>query len=214
MKTSTKTNSPRDGQRRTLRPASALLNTLAASAVACLSACAAIGQSGSEGQGGAGQGGAPPDNPGGLTVPCPCGTEGTFLRALVLARDGSEVSLRVITVIHGETTLRAGDELSLASYGGDLPCYRGTANVVAGDEALAVLRVSATCDASDCLNSPSTSLRMTPWTEDLLMAETAQGRLTVPASEIEQLWNDPSECVDRYGDWAQLPGAFEGGVIP
>jgi hypothetical protein len=53
---------------------------------------------------------------------------------------------------------------------------------------------------------------MTPWADELLMAETADGRLSVPAGELESLWGNVNECLDRYGLWAELPGAFEGGI--
>jgi hypothetical protein len=187
-----------------------LLTGLALGAAAPLGACIASGQSGSEGRAGAGQGGAINDDGGGDVMPCPCEAAGTFLRVTLLARDGGDVTLRIARVIHGETSLRTGDELR-ATDGGQLPCYLGVSSIDVGGEALAVFQPAGSCDASDCADAPG-SVRMTPWADELLLAETAGGRLSVPAGELESLWGNVNECQDRYGLWAELPGAFDGGI--
>jgi hypothetical protein len=183
---------------------------LAFGAAAPLGACDVLGQSGSEGHAGAGPGGAANDQGGGDVVACPCEAAGTFLRVTLLTREGAEVTLRIAQVIHGETSWRAGDELR-ATDGGQLPCYLGVSNIDVGGDALAVFEPASSCDASDCANALG-SVRMTPWANELLMAETAAGRLSVPARELENLWGNVNECLDRYGLWAELPGAFDGEI--
>lgn len=194
-----------------------LLTGLVVAAAAPLGACDATGQSGSEshagaGPGGAGQGGggATVNDDGGDVMACPCEAAGTFLRVTLLARDGGDVTLRIARVIHGETAWRAGDELR-ASDDGQLPCYLGVSSIDIGADALAVFVPAPSCDAGDCADAPG-SVRMTPWAEELLMAETPGGRLSVPASEIDSLWSNVNQCLDRYGLWAELPGAFDGGI--
>jgi hypothetical protein len=58
------------------------------------------------------------------------------------------------------------------------------------------------------------SVQLTPWGDSIVFAETDQARLAVPARELSLLWGDGQQGVARFGDWAELPGAFPGGVAP
>lgn len=169
------------------------------------------GQSGSEGRTGSGAS----DMDVGNTTPCPCEASGTFLRVTLVARSGAEVTLRVEALIHGATALRVGDELR-ATWNGELPCSGEAGAIAVGEPALAVFTALRACDASECteLEPAQGSVQMTAWTDELLIAQTVAARLTVPAAELGQLWSGSPECRERFGDWSQLPGAFEDGVVP
>ena len=53
---------------------------------------------------------------------------------------------------------------------------------------------------------------MTLWEEQILLAATDQAELRVPASELPELVEADLQCLERYGDWASLPGAFPNGA--
>jgi hypothetical protein len=55
-------------------------------------------------------------------------------------------------------------------------------------------------------------VRMTLWEEQILFAATDQAELRVPASELPELVEADLQCLERYGDWASLPGAFPNGA--
>lgn len=197
MKT-TSARSRRGGHTR--RAAAALLLALAAIPGACRRSDDGLrGQSGSEApadNGGNGGGGPAQDqNP-----PCPCGTDAIFLRVTVLESQGPRRRVRVDEVIHGETDRAAGDELDVDD-SGRLPCFVGSAPVADGEPALAAFTPAdeASCDASDC--GTDGSVRLTPWTDPLLFAQTPAGAVSVPASELGSLWSDDVDrCIERHGD--------------
>jgi hypothetical protein len=170
------------------------------------------GQSGSEARAGAG----PVTQDVDL---CPCDALGVYLRVTVLQKEGASLSLRVEAVIHGATPLTHGAELR-ADWNGELPCSGSQTNIGIGTEALVVFtpaeRAGGSCDAAPCENGDWTrgDVRLTPWADQLLMAQTAEASLSVPASELARLWSNQGACLARYGDWSTLPGAFEDGVVP
>lgn len=55
-------------------------------------------------------------------------------------------------------------------------------------------------------------VRMTLWEDQILFAATDQGELRVPASELPELADADTQCLERYGNWHALPGAFPDGV--
>lgn len=132
-----------------------------------------------------------------FTVPCPCNTPGRLLRVLVLARLGDEVTLRVEELVDPVMKLTVGDEFE-ARFLDRLPCFSGSAEVVVGEEALAVLSEGRSA------GRPA-DVRLTPWRTSLLMAKTTEAALWVPAAEVHRLRSDPG-CYDTFGDWADLPG--------
>lgn len=161
------------------------------------------GQSGSEAPAGTGGNPSTPDE----TVPCPCDAGGIFLRVTVLAADDPALrTVRVDAVIHGETDLGVGDRLNVED-DGQLPCSFGSAPVADGQQALAVFTPAepAICDGGTC-SSVAGSVRLTPWADELLFAQTPEGRVAVPASELDSLWSDDVDaCMDRHGDvWRLL----------
>jgi hypothetical protein len=57
-------------------------------------------------------------------------------------------------------------------------------------------------------------VRLTLWEDQILFAATDQAELRVPASELSELQDADEQCIQRYGDWASLPGAFPDGPAP
>ena len=55
-------------------------------------------------------------------------------------------------------------------------------------------------------------VRMTLWEDRILFAASEQAELRVPAGELPELVQADLQCVERYGDWASLPGAFPDGA--
>jgi hypothetical protein len=185
------------------RAAAALLLALGVAVVpfACRRGDDALrGQSGSEAP--AGTGGS--DGTSDESPPCPCGAADIFLRVTVLESDGSLRRVRVDELIHGVTDRAVGDELWVED-DGRLPCFIGSSPVADGQPALAVFTPAdeSSCDASDCIDG---SVRLAPWTDSLLFAQTPRGDISVPASELESLWSDDTElCIERHGDvWRWL----------
>jgi hypothetical protein len=160
------------------------------------------GQSGSEAPAGTGGSEGTSDE----SPPCPCGAAGIFLRVTVLESDGSLRRVRVDELIHGVTDRAAGDELWVED-DGRLPCFIGSSPVADGQPALAVFTPAdeSSCDASDCARIDG-SVRLAPWADSLLFAQTPRGDITVPASELQSLWSDEVElCIERRGDvWLWL----------
>jgi hypothetical protein len=160
------------------------------------------GQSGSEAP--AGTGGS--ENASDESPPCPCGAGGIFLRVTVLDSSGALRTLRVEQVIHGSTDRAVGEELRVED-SGQLPCFVGSSPVADGQLALAVFTPSdePSCDASDCA-AVDGSVRLAPWADDLLFAQTPRGDIRVPASELDGLWSDDVEaCIERHRDvWRLL----------
>jgi len=58
------------------------------------------------------------------------------------------------------------------------------------------------------------SVQLTPWGDSIVFAETDQAQLSVPAGELPLLWGNQLQCVERFGSWGDLPGAFPGGIAP
>jgi hypothetical protein len=158
------------------------------------------GQSGSEAP--AGTGGS--ENVNDENPPCPCGAGGIFLRVSVLDSSGALRRVRVEQVIHGPTDRAVGEELRVED-SGQLPCFIGSSPVADGQSALAVFTPSdePSCDASECSEG---SVRLAPWADDLLFAQTPNGDIRVPASELDSLWSDDVDsCIERHGDvWRRL----------
>jgi hypothetical protein len=163
------------------------------------------GQSGSEAP--AGTGGSPPVND--ENPPCPCGAGDIFLRVTVLESDGTLRRVRVDELIHGQTDRAVGDELRVED-DGRLPCFIGSSPVADGQSALAVFTPAeeASCDASDCARLDG-SVRLAPWADSVLFAQTASGDISVPANELDSLWSDDVEmCIERRGDaWRGRDGS-------
>jgi hypothetical protein len=139
----------------------------------------------------------------------------------------ARVQLRVEEVLGGSAPLEPGVELE-ASNDGRLPCFVGTDAVQVGGEALAQLSwpladdpsceaLDGTCPAPPPLSSEQLttlgSARLTAWEEQLLFAATDEAELRVPASELSTLSGDFEQCIMRFGDWADLPGAFPQGNL-
>ncbi|MGD8861099.1 MAG: hypothetical protein PVI30_13920 [Myxococcales bacterium] len=137
---------------------------------------------------------------GGDVAACPCGPPGTLLRATIEQAEQGEVSLRVQERLHGELALGAGDTLQ-ARYQGRLPCYRGTLQVQAGDEVLALLR-----EGDRLADGRFVDARLSPWQDPLLFARTDEDELTVPQDELASLWGETAACVERFGNWDALQG--------
>lgn len=164
-----------------------------------------------------------------------------LLRVTVLARDaGSDesgafpgcgssappepgcarVRLRVEEVLGGGAPLEPGVELE-ANTNGRLPCFVGTEAVLVGGQALAQLSWPPCEDLEDTCSAPLSpdqlatlgSARLTAWEEQLLFAATDEAELRVPASELSTLSGDIEQCIMRFGDWANLPGAFPEGNV-
>src|SRR5688572_12628565 len=200
MKTTSARSKHRDRARRAL--AAAVLVALAAMAGACRRSDDGLrGQSGSEAPAGSGGSGSVQDE----NLPCPCGVDAIVLRVTVLDSRGQQRRMRVEEVIHGVTDRAAGDELEVDD-AGDLPCFFGSSPVADGQQALATFTPAdaSSCDASDC--GVDGSVRLTPWGDTLLFAQTAAGDVSVPASELASLWSDDVDrCVERHGDvWRLL----------
>jgi hypothetical protein len=156
------------------------------------------GQSGSEAPAGTGGG---TNSVSDESPPCPCGAEGVFLRVTVLESDGPLRRVRVDELIHGVTDRAVADEIWVED-DGRLPCFIGSSPVADGQPALAVFTPAdeSSCDASDCARIDG-SVRLTPWADSVLFAQTPRGDITVPASELQSLWSDEVEsCIERRGD--------------
>jgi hypothetical protein len=203
MKTTSACSKHGEGTRRALA-AAAVLVALAAMVGACRRSDDGLrGQSGSEApQGSGGSGSAQDENP-----PCPCAVEAIVLRLTVLDSRGQQRRVRVEEVIHGATDRAAGDELDVEDEGA-LPCFFGSSTVADGQQALATFTPAdaSSCDASDCVDG---SVRLTPWADPLLFAQTAAGDVSVPANELASLWSDDvNRCIERHGDvWRLLESA-------
>jgi hypothetical protein len=187
------------------RAATTLVLTLAVAAVpfACRRSDDVLrGQSGSEAPAGTGGSEGVSD----ANSPCPCGAADIFLRVTVLDSDGPLRRVRVDELIHGVTDRAVGDELRVED-DGRLPCFIGSSPVADGQPALAVFTPAddSSCDASDCARIDG-SVRLAPWADSLLFAQTPRGDISVPASELESLWSDDTEiCIERHGDvWRWL----------
>lgn len=137
------------------------------------------------------------DSGGGNAVPCPCNAPGTFTRATVLAQDAEMLQLRIEEVLHGALELSAGDELQ-ARFAGRMPCYRGVVEVAVGDELLAVLSEGEMVDAGRFAG-----VRVTPWAQQLVMADDGEQQLSIPADALDELWDNP-RCHEDHGDWSEL----------
>lgn len=139
----------------------------------------------------------------------------------------SRVRLRVEEVLGGGAPLEPGVELD-ADTDGRLPCFVGTAQVHVGGEALAQLSWPPSdeppCEARQDACSPPPPLspeqlatlgsaRLTAWEVQLLFAATDGAELRVPASELPTLSGDINQCLMRFGDWTDLPGAFPEGSL-
>ena len=185
--------------------AAAVLLALAAMVGACRRSDDGLrGQSGSEAPAGSGGSDGVQDQ----NLPCPCGVDGIFLRVTVLDSRGPQRRVRVEEVIHGVTDRAAGAELEVEDSGG-LPCFFGSSPVADGQQALAAFTPAdeSSCDASDC--GIDGSMRLTPWADPVLFAQTPAGDVNVPANELGRLWSDDVDrCIERYGDvWRLLESA-------
>lgn len=139
---------------------------------------------------------------GGGAVPCPCQPLGPMVRSTIVSVDGPEFGLRVVDFI-GEPPaslgLATGDEFTVSHFD-RLPCYRGVTGFQVGDEVLAFLRLG-----NKVSDGRWTDIRLTAWGPELLMAETDESRLVVPAGALDALAPD-DECIEMFGTWTDLPG--------
>lgn len=135
------------------------------------------------------------------SVSCPCNAEGRFVRVTVLAQNGENVTLRVDELIGTEPDigLSPGDETE-ARFVGRLPCYRGTIEIESGKEALALFSLGEKVTPKRWAG-----IRLTPWADNLLFAQTDEADLFVPANELNRLY-DNDRCYAEYGQWSDLPG--------
>lgn len=126
----------------------------------------------------------------------------------------SRLRLRVEEVLLGDIELASGTELEALS-DGYLPCYRGADAVAPGEQALAAINWDGGSPPDAGITAEQVvNVRLSPWGDSIVFAETPQAKVSVPVSELPELAGDLLECIDRFGDWASLPGAFPDGNIP
>jgi hypothetical protein len=120
----------------------------------------------------------------------------------------SRLRLRVDEVLMNDFMLPLGAEVEVVS-DGFLPCYRGTDDLAVGERALATL----SWPSLERLDEEPAA-HLAPWGESIVFARTEQGEFSVQASELEALWGDLRQCLERVGNWHEVYGAFPGDDIP
>jgi hypothetical protein len=146
---------------------------------------------------------------GGLDRPaCPCGWLENPLRATVLEVVGhiegadfrplrlGTVRLRVEELLGSTTGLEIGSEIT-SPWFGELPCFYGCASIAVGDEVLAFYRFPKPCvdtTGDDCSNGDTIpgNIALTPWSDTVVLAQLANGDLTLPVQDIAVL--ESPEC--------------------
>jgi hypothetical protein len=146
------------------------------------------------------------DIPGG----CPCGGLRNPLRATIMAVGAESVRMRVEDLLGSSSSAEVGSEIE-GTWGGQLPCYVGRAEVSAGDDVLAFYWPSVSCVQSpgvECqlgATSPG-RIALTPWGERMTLADASRGVIRISIDDLPLLSAPELQCEAELGNVSDILG--------